>query len=140
MPTCSPSPPRASTPAHSGPASSPDSTESGRARNALLISLFFRPGGPFDQMRQEYNAIIKSLGATQDAPTSHTRRGGATSRPAPRRSSESRRAPLPWSTRTSSSPRCRALPIATTSSLSPSWVPRAPPCPKNSQFPSMRGS
>jgi len=51
-----------------GPGLPPDSTESGRARNALLIGLFFKPGGPYDQLRQEYNAVVKSLGATQEAP------------------------------------------------------------------------
>ncbi|KAK2011987.1 UDP-Glycosyltransferase/glycogen phosphorylase [Colletotrichum eremochloae] len=50
-----------------GPGLPPDSTESGRARNALLNSLFLGPGGPFDQLRQEYNAVVKSLGATREA-------------------------------------------------------------------------
>ncbi|KAK2043394.1 UDP-Glycosyltransferase/glycogen phosphorylase [Colletotrichum somersetense] len=49
-----------------GPGLPPDSTESGRARNALLISLTFGPGGPFDQLRQELNADLKSLGATRE--------------------------------------------------------------------------
>ncbi|KAK1994960.1 UDP-Glycosyltransferase/glycogen phosphorylase [Colletotrichum falcatum] len=51
-----------------GPGLPPDSTESGRARNALLIGMTFGPGGPLDQLRHEYNAAIKSLGATQEAP------------------------------------------------------------------------
>ncbi|KAK1986054.1 hypothetical protein LZ30DRAFT_746699 [Colletotrichum cereale] len=51
-----------------GPGLPPDSTESGRARNALLNSLFLGPGGPIDQLRQQYNGVIKSLGATKEAP------------------------------------------------------------------------
>ncbi|GKT50478.1 UDP-N-acetyl-D-glucosamine 6-dehydrogenase [Colletotrichum spaethianum] len=49
-----------------GPALPPDSTESGRARNALLNSMFFGPNGPFAEPAKEYNAIAKSLGATKE--------------------------------------------------------------------------
>ncbi|GKT82212.1 UDP-glucuronosyl/UDP-glucosyltransferase [Colletotrichum tofieldiae] len=49
-----------------GPGLPPDSTESGRARNALLNSLFYSPDGPFAGPAREYNAITQSLGATQE--------------------------------------------------------------------------
>ncbi|GJC91227.1 UDP-glucuronosyl UDP-glucosyltransferase [Colletotrichum higginsianum] len=51
-----------------GPGLPPDSTESGRARNALLNSMFFGPDGPFAAPAKEYNAITKSLGATEELP------------------------------------------------------------------------
>ncbi|KAF6806549.1 hypothetical protein CSOJ01_08769 [Colletotrichum sojae] len=51
-----------------GPGLPPDSTESGRARNKLLNEMFFSPMGPFGKPAQEYNEILRSLGATKEFP------------------------------------------------------------------------
>ncbi|KAF9874315.1 hypothetical protein CkaCkLH20_08298 [Colletotrichum karsti] len=51
-----------------GPGLPPDSTYSGRARNKLLNEMFFSPIGPFGPASQEYNDVLRSLGATKEVP------------------------------------------------------------------------